>query len=1240
MIIVWWVWAVATLVLVSGFYFSDAFGQSSIVVTTDKVSYTEGEIILITGEVSQLLGGYSLSVTVIHPDGSIVSIQQITVGADKKFSTTTTAGGALMDIPGTYTVTVQYGDNANNAASTSFEFEHIITITVSTDTTIIGNGDTVVISGNIEPYDSSSGKGTTYAVFSPDDNAVSIGQLTPSSDGSFQQSLVAGGPLWKLTGDYVIQVSYGTDTGETIINYVGGEVVDNEPEPESSEPQIQVGEPYKDQYGFWLLPVSGTGFYPNLDISLNFDQRLTDNVLVDSFTINDKTDVNGSFDVVLKSQHILTESGTFSTTVRDVITHTFSDIELQLGNYPENLITMEMTPTSITKGKPTIFDVTGFVNIPSDVNQNNLSDNLEIQIGIEGQQYTEWGFGVNLMDGTNMFHTAQQITLNNVGENNVYVIYNGAVRTFTLNVIEPAPTPIPDDSSSQVTIQTADNDLATPGCLETSVGCYTPNIAAVIVGGVVTMTNTDSTGIHTFTSGTVDGFAPSPDGIFDSGMLMKPGDSFDYNADTVGEFPYYCSLHVWMQGVLIVVEDPMEEEVMEEEPTPDPYPTPEPNSITVRTSSSSYDDWNDIVILGELSPAKSNASITLQIFTEGNLFYNQPVTTSSDGSYSYAITEEIMGGVKEGNYLVRASYENLVAEYEFEIEFDDYVPPTPEPEVRISVKTDRNSYHIGDELKITGVVRPSDGSSVMLQIFSSSGNLVYDERVRPSSSGTFREEIKLAGSDYRDIGTYTVKAISKSASDKVQFILKVGIPDSLPEPEPTPDSVRVSIPVGTSVPGCEETNSCFSPFEVQVNDFGTVTWINVDTAAHTVTGGNASEGPSGGFDSSLLMSGASFSQKFDRSGVYDYFCMVHPWMTGFVLVGDVTAPPRPDPKPGTRIDLEVSTDRRIYDLGDIVKVEVEIDGFSGTQRVAIDVTDSRGSTVVSRSLTFTSDGSKEIEFRISEDFRTGTYKVTATTSDNGKTIKDTAHFKIKSQFNSFKITNVQVTNQQGNPSNLEAGELGFIKVNLESSKSIATLVTVNIFDADLTSIGIGSVQTTLSSGTSEIILSFMIPADAATGPATVYVNAFSDWPSNGGIPLTGEFSITEFIGNSSPPTPEPTPEPTPNPEPEVTIEPVAGSGVSGCEDTAEGCYSPSTATVFVGGVVLFSNTDVYAHTFTSFVDLSDAGTVGNEFGEPGLLKTGESFEWIPDTVGEVKYFCMIHPWMTGTILVVSGGGVN
>jgi hypothetical protein len=167
--------------------------------------------------------------------------------------------------------------------------------------------------------------------------------------------------------------------------------------------------------------------------------------------------------------------------------------------------------------------------------------------------------------------------------------------------------------------------------------------------------------------------------------------------------------------------------------------------------------------------------------------------------------------------------------------------------------------------------------------------------------------------------------------------------------------------------------------------------------------------------------------------------------------------------------------------------------------------------VVSRSVNLSPNTSGEIEFRLSENFKTGTYKITVTTSDNGQIISETSNFKLQSQFNSFTISDVMVSDQQGNSSTLQAGEMGFIKVNLSSTKSIATLVTVNLFDAELTSIGIGSVQTTLASGESEIILSFMIPDDAAIGPADIYVNAFSDWPSNGGTALTGELASMEDI---------------------------------------------------------------------------------------------------------------------------------
>jgi len=89
---------------------------------------------------------------------------------------------------------------------------------------------------------------------------------------------------------------------------------------------------------------------------------------------------------------------------------------------------------------------------------------------------------------------------------------------------------------------------------------------------------------------------------------------------------------------------------------------------------------------------------------------------------------------------------------------------------------------------------------------------------------------------------------------------------------------------GSSTPGCEETDSCFIPSTVVITVGGTVTWDNTDNAAHTSSSGTAADGPDGVFDSSLIMAGGSYSHTFDTAGTFDYFCMVHPWMQGTVIV--------------------------------------------------------------------------------------------------------------------------------------------------------------------------------------------------------------------------------------------------------------------------------------------------------------------------------------------------------------------
>jgi len=89
---------------------------------------------------------------------------------------------------------------------------------------------------------------------------------------------------------------------------------------------------------------------------------------------------------------------------------------------------------------------------------------------------------------------------------------------------------------------------------------------------------------------------------------------------------------------------------------------------------------------------------------------------------------------------------------------------------------------------------------------------------------------------------------------------------------------------GSSTPGCEDTDSCFNPNTMIIRAGDSVTWENTDNAAHTATSGSQANGPDGIWDSSLMMVGGSYSVTLDTVGTYPYFCMVHPWMKGTVIV--------------------------------------------------------------------------------------------------------------------------------------------------------------------------------------------------------------------------------------------------------------------------------------------------------------------------------------------------------------------
>lgn len=96
---------------------------------------------------------------------------------------------------------------------------------------------------------------------------------------------------------------------------------------------------------------------------------------------------------------------------------------------------------------------------------------------------------------------------------------------------------------------------------------------------------------------------------------------------------------------------------------------------------------------------------------------------------------------------------------------------------------------------------------------------------------------------------------------------------------------KIIITYGSSNVGCGASNTCYEPWNLSAEKGTGIIWYNNDTASHTVTDGKPSDDQTGQiFDSGLILPGKTFEFVFDDAGTYDYYCQVHPWMTGIVDV--------------------------------------------------------------------------------------------------------------------------------------------------------------------------------------------------------------------------------------------------------------------------------------------------------------------------------------------------------------------
>ncbi len=145
------------------------------------------------------------------------------------------------------------------------------------------------------------------------------------------------------------------------------------------------------------------------------------------------------------------------------------------------------------------------------------------------------------------------------------------------------------------------------------------------------------------------------------------------------------------------------------------------------------------------------------------------------------------------------------------------------------------------------------------------------------------------------------------------YFLVFAINYSFAEEQTDLNSWEVIIPFGAYDPSFDTpVENWYEPPVISIQKGDTVTWINNDKEGHTVTsgkgpgrfgwmGGQKLGEPTDYFESGRFMEGNSWSFTFNETGLFSYFCIIHPWMEGIVIVG-VSIPDYPHDASGNKIE--------------------------------------------------------------------------------------------------------------------------------------------------------------------------------------------------------------------------------------------------------------------------------------------------------------------------------------------------
>lgn len=167
---------------------------------------------------------------------------------------------------------------------------------------------------------------------------------------------------------------------------------------------------------------------------------------------------------------------------------------------------------------------------------------------------------------------------------------------------------------------------------------------------------------------------------------------------------------------------------------------------------------------------------------------------------------------------------------------------------------------MGSSVTWTNPVNSSNVNSVISDATANGTAVFYSGTVMPGQNFTYT------------FGTAGIFTYHSGVQFYLKGVIRVALPDgTVPGPNQTVSTGNASV---------EMVNITYSPSPLNVSVGTTVTWYNNDSMVHSVT---VISGPEL-FNSGYIQIGDSYSHTFGKPGIYNYSCIVHPFMFGQIVV--------------------------------------------------------------------------------------------------------------------------------------------------------------------------------------------------------------------------------------------------------------------------------------------------------------------------------------------------------------------